>query len=123
MTTATIDTNLDQRDQAILEARQAAFDAISGPRVGDRVLMLDGTEQRFSYRWDDGLQTSRGGSFYLGDGYLSFSGQLNRTVPFDKLVETNMTETANAWFFHHDHHTGNNGVDVRIRVRVYRQQA
>ena len=128
MSTATEQTTnratlFDAPDDAILTARQAAFDAISGPRVGDRILMLDGTEQRFSHRWDDGMQTSRGGSFYLGNGYLSFSGSLYPTVPFDKLVETNMTEMASAWFFHHDHHTAHNGVDVRIRVRVYRQAA
>ncbi|MHB8618421.1 MAG: hypothetical protein ACYDAG_02440 [Chloroflexota bacterium] len=111
----------DHTDAAILGKRMAVFDARPGPRVGDYVIMPDGGKERFSHDWgdDDGLQTARGGSFYLGDGYASFSGTLNPIIKRNRLIDTGAREDARFWFFHHDHHIGHNGVDVEAPVRVF----
>jgi hypothetical protein len=112
-------TALDDRDQAILSARVAAFDPTEGPREGDYVDFADGVTRWISYVWPNDVQTSDDGSFYLGDGYMSFSGALYMPVPTKTLTLTETTREASAWFFHHDHRTAHNGVDVRVSMRVW----
>lgn len=110
---------LDQTDQAILRARQTAFDQRPGPRVGDWVEFPDNIRRRISYLWPDGAQTSDGGTYYLGDGYISMSGSLHRTVPLTSLTPTNRVRRGDVWFFHHDYPTGGGGVDTIIPCRVF----
>ena len=71
----------DERDRAILEARSNAFHQHTTPQVGDFVIFADGTERRISHNWGDEVQTSDDGSFYLGDGYMSFAGSLYTSIP------------------------------------------
>ena len=117
---------LDERDRAIFAARVAQFDPTEGPRVGDHVDFTDGVSRLISYVWGDGtdeldgVQTSDGGSFYLGDGYMSFSGSLYICVPHDTLTLTEETRATVAWFFHHDWHSRDNGVDVKVAMRVWK---
>jgi hypothetical protein len=115
---------LDARDAAILAARVAAFDPTEGPRVGDYVHFIDGVKRQISYEWPDGVQTSDGGSFYLGEGYMSFSGGLYTSVPTETLtLMEGTTREASAWFFHHDRWTAHNAVHVRVSVRVWMSSA
>jgi len=135
-----VTVDLDARDQEILAQRVAILAGRhEDPIVGDFVRMLDGTLRRFTHRWSEGLQTTvptlregaePGGSFYLGHGYVSYSGSLDSTVPLTQLELTNETRPGWVWFFHHDHHTAffhhdhhtaHNGVDVPVEFRVYRQ--
>lgn len=119
---------LDERDQAIVNQRMAAVDAIAGPRVGDFVLFADGTERRISYAWPAGdtfpasVQTSDlgAGRFYLGRFGLSFSGGLHPGVIEDSLADTGETREGDAWIFHHDSHRADNGVEFKAPFRVYR---
>lgn len=121
---------LDERDRQILADRVASLDAIAGPRVGDWVIFADGTERRISHRWffpadEDGpeidnVQTSHpGGSFYLGDGYVSFSGSLFLGVPGSTLTLTDELRPAGVWFFHHDWWQAHNGVGAEVMFRVF----
>lgn len=116
---------LDARNQEILAQREALRDAIEGPRVGDFVRFADGILRRISHIWDfaDGcdamVQTSDGGSFYLGDGSMSFSGSLYSSVNVRTLTLTEETRTGGAWFFHHDWPEAHNGIDVALTCRVY----
>jgi hypothetical protein len=87
---------LDDRDKAILAARVAAFDPTEGPRVGDYVCFADGVTRRISYVWPDDIQTSDDGSFYLGKGYMSFSGVLYTHMPTETLTLTKGTRDASA---------------------------
>ena len=124
MTTALV---LDERDEAILAQRVAALDAVEGPRVGDFVRFADGVERRISYiwpeAWDDettsSVQTSDGGSYYLGDGYVSMSGSLYTGVHGRTLTLTDEQREGSVWFFHHNQHVAHNGVDVMIPFRVF----
>jgi hypothetical protein len=120
---------LDKKDQEILAARVAAFDPTEGPRVGDYVEFADGIIRLISHVWADdaewrgGVQTSDGGSFYLGDGYMSFSGGLYMSVPHESLTLTEDTRETRVWFFHHDYHTAHNGIDALITMRVWKSTA
>lgn len=112
-------TPLDPRDRRILDARKASLDGQPGPRVGDYVVFSDGVTRRISYNWGDAVQTSDGGSWYLGDGYCSFSGSLYSSVPIASLTQLPEERDGSAWFFHHDYPAAHNGVDVEIPFRVY----
>lgn len=122
-------TELDQRDQAIIAGRIEALNRVDGPREGDWVDFADGTSRRVSHVWGaewdseagclSGVQTSSGGSFYLGYGRVSFSGSLYPLVPMGSLTLTGDTRPGDVWIFHHDHHTAHNGIDAEIGFRVY----
>ena len=122
MTTA---TTLDERDRQIMWERRDSIELIDGPRCGDYVEFADGTTRRVSHVWgedwgeDSGVQTSDGGSFYLGNGYVSFSGGLYRMVKMGTLTLTGERRPGRAWFLHHDWATRDNGVGVTIPFRVY----
>ncbi len=130
--------HLDDYDQGILHERERTFNdgftAEPGPRVGDYVRFVntpdenkgtDYTERRVSHVWrgEDGLpesiQTSRGGSYYLGNGYVSMSGSLFRGVPARTLARTDEKRAAPVWFFHHDRWQAHNAVHAEILFRIY----
>lgn len=117
----------DMKDQEILAERVLARKRQrlkqGGPLVGDLVLLPDGTTGRFSHDWGKDIQTSPGGSFYLGDGYTEFSGGLDKAIPKDKLVDTGNEDLARFWFFHHHEVKAHNGVYFKIPVPVYRYPA
>lgn len=116
---------LDERDKALLVRKTTELDAIPGPRVGDYIVFADGVARRISHIWDwnvpeeVSIQTSTDGSFYLGSGYMSFSGSLYSGVPGTSLTLTSERRKGSAWFFHHDHAQANNGVYVDVDCRVY----
>lgn len=111
--------NPDARDAEILAKLESAWDRRQGPRVGDFVLIGD-RYGRFSHDWGDGLQWSENGSFYLGEGYASFSGGLNKTIPLENLTLTDETRAGDFWFFHHGFAQAHSGVGARIACRVWR---
>ena len=112
-------TTLDERDSAIFSERFHAYQDIHGPRVGDFVRFADGHLERISHIWPDGVQTSEGGSFYLGDGYISFSGGLNPLIPSSELEYHADHKRGSVWFFHHDYWQAHNGVNASMDFRVY----
>lgn len=118
-------TELDERDRAILAERVAMLNADRGIRVGDFVSfagMLRRVSHVYSERdWGSGwgVQTSDGGSFYLGESYCSFSGGLYPAVPGNTLTPTGEIRDGDVWFFHHDHATANGGVTASVAFRVW----
>ena len=116
---ATLD-QLDERDAEIFSKRFHSFQDIHGPRVGDYVRFADGVERRISHIWfDDVIQTSDGGSFYLGDGYVNFSGGLYPGVKRETLTYNAQHKRGSVWFFHHDHWGAGRGVSTSMDFRVY----
>ena len=123
----TVTDALDERDRQIVWERRHSTELTEGPRVGDYVDFADGITRRVSHVWDvadwgdtAGVQTSDGGSFYLGNGYVSFSGGLYRSVNMGTLTDTGEVRPGRVWIFHHDWAMADNGVDVTIPFRVYR---
>lgn len=90
------------------------------PRVGDYLIMPDGTYERAAHVWDDGVQTTKCGSFALGNGYASMSGGLNPGIPKEKIVSTYEKKEGHFWVFHHNHWTGSNAVGVKCACRVFK---
>lgn len=113
----------DDKDSAILAERIASWDARKGARVGDWCRMPDGELRRFTHDWGDELQTNTPqfglGSFYFGDGYMSYSGALDPAVPRSQLRKTAETKPGVIWFFHHDHQRAHNGVYCEVSCRVF----
>lgn len=110
----------DDRDAEILKTRIADRHANNGaPQVGDWVSFADATMRRIAYIWPDSFQTAEGGSYYLGQGYTSYSGSLFGSLPLESLTWTNRKQDGPAWFFHHDHAQAHNGVDVVAPFRVW----
>jgi hypothetical protein len=121
MTTTT--AQLDERDAAILAERQAAVLSRpegDGPQQGDVVEFRDGTRRRVAHRWPESVQTGDlRASYYLGKGYMSYSGSLFASVPLAAFTLTGRTSQETAWFFHHDWARAHNGVDVVVDVPVW----
>ncbi len=90
------------------------------PRVGDFVIMPDGTYERAAYVWEDGVQTCINGSFALYNGYASMSGGLNPSIPKEKLISIGETKEGTFWAFHHDSWHANNAIGVRCSCRVFK---
>lgn len=124
MYTSTGHPTFDDRDATILAKRAALLDAIPGPRVGDWIRFEDGSLYRISHLWvwgdpDDGAQISEGGSWYLGEGYVSFSGALYPSIPLTTLTRTDETRPGSVWFFHHNVSGAGRGVYASLPFRVY----
>jgi hypothetical protein len=116
-------TELDFEDLEILNRRQLLFDKKQGPRVGDFVIFPDGTFHRFTEDWGEDIQTVAAGqgSFYLGDGYMDYSGGLDPAIPKTKLSEVSgQTRRGWCWFFHHGRAMAHNGVHTTVFCRLYR---
>lgn len=120
---------LDERDTAILNTRQAAFLACQEPKQGDFIRFADGTIKRIAHVWPDEqnraewIQPTDGkgdaGSFYLGEGYMSYSGSLNQGIDANRFTRANETMQGRCWFFHHDFARANGGVYVQINCPVW----
>jgi hypothetical protein len=70
-------SKFDNRDEQILQKRIQIRQEESDIQVGDFVRLLDGTIKRVAHDWGDRVQLTNGigsGSFYLGNGYTSYSG-------------------------------------------------
>lgn len=118
------------RNEELLERFSSWFMAADGPVVGDYVLFPEGSRknddyerdvERFSHDWGDVIQTSPGGSFHIGDGYVSFSGGLNPGQPKERfvLVEDEWRE-GGFWFFDGNYARAYAAVNVLIPCRVFR---
>lgn len=121
---------LDERDQAILNERQNALNQRTEIKSGDFVRFADGTLRQVSHVWKDeneqpeGIQTSTShgkgdSSFYLGKGYMSFSGGLFTSVPASTFTRSNETLTSGAWFFHHDYACAGGGIQVEVSLPLW----
>lgn len=111
----------DERDADLIADFMIALDEHTGPRVGDFVRFADDVLRRVSYIWpESGVQTSDEGSFYLGKGYVSFSGSLYRCVPSATLTRTDEQRLGRIWTFHHNFPQAHHGVHTSVPFRIYR---
>lgn len=117
----------DETDNTLFEERKRAYNDLQGIRVGDYLRMPDGKFTRATHIWRDEddipelVQDGGGryGSFYLGEGYCSYSGGLDPGVKAAYLCPTHETEPGHVWFFHHDCWKADNGVYFTMDFRVF----
>ena len=107
------------KDFEMIQERMRLYDEIEGPRVGDFVRMPDGELHRFTYDWEDGLQTGKGGSYYLAEGYIDYSGSLDPRISRERLRDTGEKRLGHVWVFSGNHHTAHNGVEAQVLFRVF----
>lgn len=110
---------VDEEDLRILRDRMRALDERRGARVGDFVQFTDGAVRRISHIHGGSVQTSRGGSFYLGVAEVSFSGTLSRPIPRESLKRAGWTVGGPVWFFHHDHPQAGGAVTFTAKFRMF----
>lgn len=118
---STMHNNVSDKDKAILSHRIALYDQQQGPRVGDFV-KVNGTYQRFTHKWDESIQAGASEcnvGFYLGDGYISYSGGLNSGAMLNDLKQTDEVKTGAVWFFHENNWVAHNGVEMEMPFRVF----
>lgn len=110
-----------QKDLDILKSRIELFDKRTGPRVGDYLELPYGILTRFTHAWDDGIQIGGGSSsYYLGNGYISYSGGLDPSIEYSAIVPTDKKKDGVIWFFHGDSAGGGRGVYSTIPFRVFK---
>lgn len=114
--------HLDEKNMEIAGETIRAWNARTGkPRVGDFVIMPNGTKRRCSHAWDDGMQTSDGGSYYVStSGGASMSGSLYPSQLWEYFKDTGEVEPGRFWFFSHGLAGAGRGVDFYMPCRVYR---
>jgi hypothetical protein len=118
----------DERDQELVDQFQASLNEHRQkrpdvPGVGDWIKFADGLVLRVSHVWDDGVQYTYGGSFSMGDGYVSYSGGLEPVIKLDTLTLTDEVKQGAVWIFHHNHWKAHNSVHTAIDFRVYESTA
>ncbi len=108
--------NLELLKQKIVE-----YDKRTGPRVGDYLELPYGMKTRFTHAWDEGIQIGGGSSsFYLGKGYISYSGGLDPSIEYKYLQDTGTKEDGMVWFFNKDWSGGGRGVNFYMPFRVFK---
>ena len=120
---------IDERDEATRARREALITLNERPQSGDWVYFADGVERRISHVWDwpadsggpalYSIQTSDSGSWYLGDGYASFSGALHPGIPGETFTYTGARRQGSVWVFHHDIHVAGGAVECMVYFRVW----
>lgn len=114
-----MDLRYAERDRQIIESRIEQYNKQQGPRVGDFLKLPNGEYHRFSHHWGDGLQTSKDGSFYFGNGYVSFSGSLDPSIKLSRIVPTEETKLGRVWIFSQDSMGAGRAVYAKVAFRVF----
>ena len=117
---------MNEKNKSILDTRQAAILARSEIGAGD-FIRVDDVYLRVAYVWRDEnnkavhAQTTheRAGSYYMGDGYMSYSGSLDHGMPTVSLERTDELKAGRAWFFSDDWPKAHNGIDVVVDSHVW----
>jgi hypothetical protein len=109
-----------ERNMELIRQRMAKRAAFAEPLEGDFVRLNDGRTARICHCWEDTIQTTTGGSYYIcKGGGCEYSGTLYPGVARDSLVPTNGTQVGQVWFFHHDSAGAHLGVFFDVPMRVW----
>jgi hypothetical protein len=112
-------------NEQILQRRMEAFNRRAGARVGDFLRLPQPDPRcpeftRFTHDWGDSIQTGgMDGSFYLGHGFLSYSGGLDPGIAHTDLLPTTETKPGHVWFFDGDISGAGRGVSFSVLLRVF----
>lgn len=110
----------DSCDREMLTERTTLRGQRTDALIGDFVAFPDGHLERIAYIWNNGWETSGGGSFYLsetGNGW--FTGEANRAIEVEHFADSGITRPGHFWFFSHDLWISHNGVECEAPCRVW----
>lgn len=114
----------DARDEELRQQGLTYWNAAKGPRVGDHVMLADGTLHRISTKTNKQFQLSEprfGASFHWCWWYCSYSGGHQKVLhPLASLEDTGESCDGNVWVFHHEQAGAHRGVSCTIPCRIYR---
>jgi hypothetical protein len=116
---------IDADNVAILATRQSYLDNRQSIGVGDFVTD-DEKSYRVAHHWGDSLQLTDGrygASFYLGDGYVEFSGGLNPCIDIARFEPTEERHEGAVWLFSENHTRAHNGYHTTATFRVWKLKA
>lgn len=106
-------------DAFIFANRRAAFEARE-TLIGHYVL-VGGVYDRITHQGSDAVQAGGvGGSYYIDNDGVSYSGGLDHSYKIGALELTDKTKPGNFWFFHDDSQRAHNVVHCVIECRVYK---
>ena len=107
----------------LINKRIEQFSKVDGPRVGDYIILKDGTYGRFTSEWDDKIQIGGevNGSYYFGYGYLSHSGGCGRAINQTNMELTSEIYIGTVWFSCDDISGADRRVYANIEHRVFRE--
>lgn len=112
----------DPQNDIIAQKRLIEYNNIEGVRVGDYIIREDGKKTRATYDWGESIQDGGGQtSFYIGEGYISYSGSLNPRIEKSKLKDTGKTEEGLVWIFIHDFWGASRAVHYKMDFRVFEE--
>jgi hypothetical protein len=114
-------SHLDDENKVIAARIAAAYGAKQDrPRVGDFIRIPGRGLHRFCFAHEFGMQTTPGGSFYVGTcGGVDYSGSLDRCKLYERFKPTGETIKGRFWFFSHNRPGAGRGVDIFLDCRVY----
>jgi hypothetical protein len=115
----------DDRDARIVAERCRLWEMRDGPRVGDFLQLKNGALRRVAHINGDVIQTASNGKsdeyeFYLGTGYMSFSGEVDKAIPKATLTRLPFARKGACWLYHQDERQPSNPkVSTSVNCRVY----
>lgn len=118
-------SHLDETDKKIFDQTADAWAALPNekPRVGDFLIMRDGSYKRFCYVRRTTAQTTTAleENYYAGRcGSVSYSGGMEPGVECDALRRETPTKNGQFWFFHHGQSGPGRKVNFMMPCRVWR---
>lgn len=120
---APLNTKAITADFELLKAYSNAYQnnfVRNTPILGDALRLPDGQTVYFCHIYDNKAQTCEGGSFHLGEGYLSYSGGLDSGISFSGIELTAEKFVLPVWFCHRGYLTGGCGIYARIECRIWK---
>lgn len=117
-----------RNNNTILKHRIKEYNKIKSIRVGDYIKEPNGILTRVTYIWkfskkDGGWHVQNGGhnggGYYLGHGYISYSGGLDHGYNINCLKKTNKLKSGYVWFFDNNISGAGRGKDFKMMFRVW----
>lgn len=115
-----------KNNDEILLTRYTALNKQQGARVGDFLKLTPPDPRcpnytRFTHDWGDTIQTGGtvGGSYYLANGFLSYSGGLDPGIATADLILTDEVKDGHVWFFDEDISGAGRGLTFDAQMRVF----
>lgn len=106
-------------NQEIIRSRSTLYDSLEGPRIGDYIKLPNDQFYRitnFNRNNQFGIGT---GSYFLGEGHLSFSGTANDWLTVSDIKLTAEQKAGSSWIFDQNKVRAGGRVDFQIPFRVY----